>query len=145
MNTFWLHCNWKDHFKWSHSLINFLKCNQSVLLRVFCLVSNWSFQLSRRVLPWSCSDSLQDVGNKCHDQSPGLPPTTCFCSHFRCFCMFGQWHASQTLTSKRPHPCCNSSVLVVVHLRHIWGHINFVTMYHLDQWVNVRMILVNNN
>lgn len=37
-------------------------------------------QLSRRVLPWSSSDSLQDVGIKCHDQSPGLGPS---CSHIR--------------------------------------------------------------
>lgn len=63
-----------------------LYCLRFRLCWVPCLVSNWSLQFSWRVLPWSCSDSLQDVGIKCHDQSPGLG---LICSHFRCACMFG--------------------------------------------------------
>lgn len=67
-------CQCSPSVKCSHWLISLLKWNQSVLLRLPCLLSNWSLQFSRRVLPWSCSDSLQDVGIKCHDQSAGLPP-----------------------------------------------------------------------
>lgn len=67
-----------------------MRLNDVALLSMSSFVmSHWSLQLSWRVLPWSRSDSLQDVGIKCHDQSAGLV------SYIRCACLAWQWVTKQ--------------------------------------------------
>lgn len=61
-------------------------------------------QYRRRILPRGCTDCLQDVGDQCHDQSPGWR-----CTHT--ISSTTQWHASYYPCNDPVHAPANHHVM----------------------------------